>query len=327
MKRREFITVLGGVAAGYPIVARAQQSGVPVIGWLSGRNAETDALLLPAFRQGLSMHGYVEGRNVLVEYRYAGGQSDRLPSLVAELVNQQAAAIIAVGTGNAESVRMLKEPATTIPIVFNIGFDPVAGGLVASLNRPGGNMTGVTNFFHLLGPKRLGLLRELAPNATTIAVLVNPKGPDTELANVQEAARTVGVGVKVLSASTGGELATALASLPQIGADGLLVTTNPFFFVRASEIIAYASRHAVPALYFRREFAAAGGLMSYGSNPNDSNRILGDYAGRILKGAKPTDLPVQQPTKFELVLNLRTARALNLTVPPILIASADDVIE
>ena len=220
-----------------------------------------------------------------------------------------------------------KEVTTTIPIIFNTGNDPVAIGLVRSLSRPGGNVTGVTSFFSQLGPKRLGLLRELAPRAATIAVLTNPAGSGIELKEVQDAARGLGQEVKVLSAGTGSELAAALASLPRIGIDGLLVTTDPFFFVRASEIIGYAARYAVPGLYFRREFAAAGGLMSYGSNPDDSYRVMGDYAGRILGGAKPGDLPVQQPTKFELVLNLRTARALGLTVPPTLLASADEAIE
>ena len=327
MNRRDVIALLGGAAAGWPFAARAQQTGVPVIGWLSGRTAETDALVLPAFRQGLNTHGYVEGRNVTVEYRYAGGQFDRLPALAADLVNRSVAVIVGVGSGGGQGARLLKAATTTIPILFNTGNDPVATGLVSSLSRPGGNITGVTSFFSLLGSKRLGLLRELAPGATTIAVLANPASIDTELTDVREAARALGQEVNVLSAGTGGELATVLASLPRIRADALLVTTNPFFFVRANEIIAYAARHGVPALYFRREFAAAGGLMSYGSNPEDSYRIVGDYAGRILKGAKPGDLPVQQPTKFELVLNLRTARVLGIAVPPTLLASADEVIE
>jgi putative ABC transport system substrate-binding protein len=327
IRRREFITLLGGAATVWPLAARAQQAALPVIGWLSGRNAETDALLLPTFRQGLNLHGYAEGRNVTIEYRYAAGQFDRLPSLAADLVNRSVAAIVAVASDGHQGLSMLKAATSTIPIVFGTGADPVAMGYVASLSRPGGNLTGVTSFFSQLGPKRLGLLRELAPGARTIAVLVNPAGTGTELADVQKAARALSQQVKVLNASTGDELATALASLPQIGAGGLLVTTDPFFFVRANEIIAYTARHAVPALYFRREFASAGGLMSYGSNPDEFYRILGDYAGRILKGAKPGDLPVQQLTSFELVINLRTVRVIGLTVPTTLLASADVVIE
>jgi putative ABC transport system substrate-binding protein len=326
MRRRQFIAGVGSAAA-LPLVARAQQAALPVIGWLSGRNAETDALLLPAFRQGLNVHGYVENRNLTIEYRYAEGQFDRVPALIADLVNRPVAAIVTVGSDPGQGVPRLKVATTSIPIVFNTGLDPVAVGFVASLGRPGGNVTGVTSFLYQLGTKRLGLLRELAPSAATIAVLRNPLSPSAELAEVQDAARALGQNVKVLSASTAYELATVLASLPLIGADALLVTTNPFFFIRANEIITYAARHAVPALYFRREFAAAGGLMSYGSNADESYRIMGDYVGRILKGTKPSDLPVQQPTKFELVINLRTARALGLVVPTTLLARADEVIE
>jgi putative ABC transport system substrate-binding protein len=326
MKRRQFITLLGG-AATWPLAARAQQRATPVVGYLSGRNAETDALVLPAFRQGLNMHGYIEGRNLTIEYRYAAGQIDRFPSLIADLVKRPVAAIVVVGSEGGQGVSMLKAATTTIPIVFNAGNDPVAMGYVASLGRPGGNVTGVTSFFSLLGPKRLSLLGDLAPHAATIAILTNPTGTGAELIDLLDAARTIGLEVKVLNASTADELATALASLPQIGADALLVTTSPFFFVRADEIIAYAARQALPALYFRREFAAVGGLMSYGSDPNDSYRIIGDYTGRILNGANPGDLPVQQPTKFELVINLRTARALGLTVPLPLLGTADEVIE
>jgi putative ABC transport system substrate-binding protein len=327
MNRREFIALLGGAAA-WLLVARAQQPALPVIGWLSGRNAETDArVFLPVFRQALNMHGFAEGRNLTIEYRYAEGQFDRVPSLIADLVNRPVAAVVTVGSDSGQGVPKLKAATTTIPIVFNTGLDPVAAGFVASLGRPGGNVTGVTSFLGQLGAKRLGLLRELAPGAATIAVLRNPLTPGAELADVQDAARAFGQEVKVLYASAADELATVLASLPRIGADALLVTTNPFFFIRANEIITYAARHAVPALYFRREFAAAGGLMSYGSNADEGYRIIGDYVARILRGTKPSDLPVQQPTKFELVINLRTARALGLVVPPTLLARADEVIE
>jgi putative ABC transport system substrate-binding protein len=322
IRRREFISLLGGAAV-WPLAARGQK--MSVIGYLSGRNAETEALVLPAFRQGLKIHGYLEGQNLTIEYRYADGQFARFPSLIADLLDRPVSAIVAVGADQA-IVRLISAT-KTIPIVFNTGGDPIARGYVTSLGRPGGNATGVTSFFTLLGPKRLGLLRELVPGAATIAVLVNPAGPVGELAELQNAALALGQTIKVLNASTANELASVLGSLPAIGADALLVTTSPFFFIRANEIITYATRYAVPALYFRREFATAGGVMSYGSNPNEGYRILGDYAGRILKGAKPSDLPVQQPTQYELVINLRTARALGLTIPATLLAAANEVIE
>ena len=326
MKRSEFITLLGGAAA-WPFAAGAQQA-MPVIGWLSSRTSETDALVLPAFRQGLNAQGYVEGRNVAVEYRWANAQDDRLPALAADLVRRPVAVIVAVGN-SVPWTRAAKAANTTIPIVLIIGGDPVKLGLVANLNRPGGNITGVTTFMQILGPKRLGLLHELLPRATTIAVLVNPSlpGSTSEAADLQEPARALGLQIKIFSATTERDLDAAFASLAQMRADALVVMTGPFFFTHSDQIVASAARLALPTLYFRREFAAAGGLMSYGSNADDTYRVLGDYAGRILKGEKPRDLPVQQPTKFEMVLNLKTAKALRLEMPDNLLALADEVIE
>ena len=328
MRRREFITLLGGATAAWPLVARAQQPAMPVIGWLSGRNSETDALILPTFRQGLNAQGYVEGRNVTVEYRFADGQYDRLPALASDLVRRPVAVIVSVAATDLMT-RAVQAASTTIPIVFVTGGDPVESGLVPSLNRPGGNMTGVTSFSRELVQKRLGLLHELLPRAATIAVLVNPTDATvvSETTGVPEAAHVLGLQTKILNASTERDLDAAFASFAQMRADALLVTSDPFFFSRADQIIALAARHALPGLYVRREFANAGGLMSYGSKADDNYRVLGEYAGRILKGEKPADLPVMQPTRFELVINLTTARALGITVPVTLITISDEVIE
>jgi ABC-type uncharacterized transport system substrate-binding protein len=328
-RRRQFITLLGGAAAAWPVAARAQQpAGMPVIGWLSSRNAETDAPVLPIFRRALSTYGYVEGRNVTIAYRYANSELDRLPELVAGLVRDRVALIIAFGDGVLVT-KALQAATSTIPIVFTTGADPVRTGLVPNLNRPGGNTTGVVGMTADLGQKRMGLLHELLPRAATIAVLANPSNPDnlTQAADVQEAARMLGKQTRILRASTDRELNETFANLAQMRTDALHVNTNPFFFTRADEIITAAARLALPATYFRREFAVAGGLMSYGINSNENYRVLGDYAGRILKGEKAGDLPVQQSTKFEFVINLKTAKVLGLAVPPMLLALTDEVIE
>jgi putative tryptophan/tyrosine transport system substrate-binding protein len=328
MQRREFITLLGGASAAWPLAAAAQQPAPPVIGWLSGRNAETEALLLPAFHRGLSAQGFVEGRNVSVEYSFADAQYDRLPRLAIELIQRPVSVLI--GVGNAlPAIRTVRAEGSTIPIVFIIGEDPVKLGLVANLNRPGGNTTGVVNHYNESAPKRMGLLHDLFPKATTFAVLFNPAGPASrsEASEVEEAARTLGQQIKTLTATTEGEIDVAFASAAQMRADAILLLTDPLFFARANRVIALAARYAIPALYFRREFAAAGGLMTYGSNVDDTYRIAGEYAGRILKGEKAGDLPVQQATKFEFVINLKTAKTLGLAIPPMLLALADSVIE
>jgi putative ABC transport system substrate-binding protein len=328
MKRRAFITLLGSAAA-WPLAARAQQPGMPVIGWLSSRNSETDALVLPAFRRGLNAQGYIEGRNVTVEYRWADGQYDRLPELAVDLVRRPVALIVAVGTGGTLETRVAQAVGATIPIVFLFAGDPVQEGLVPNVNRPAGNITGVIGFLGQLGPKRLGLMHDLLPHAMTIAVLANPSTTSaaSEAADLPEAARALGVQVKFLNASTARDLDVAFASLAQMRTEAVLVATDPFFFTRANQIVALAARYSVPALYFRREFTAAGGLMSYGSSAAENYRVVGDYAGRILNGAKPGDLPVQLAAKYELIINLKTARTLGLEVPPGLSASADEVIE
>ena len=328
MRRREFITLLGGAAAARPILARAQQPTVPVIGWFSGRNLEADALVLPAFRQGLNAHGYVEGRNVTIEYAFADGRYDRLPMLAADLVRRRAAVIVAVGN-SAPGIRAAQEASTTVPTVFIFGEDPVKFGLVPNLNRPGGNSTGVANLLRELAPKRLGILHELLPSATFFAVLMNPAniGGLEEAAAVQNAARAIRRPLRMLNASTEPELDAAFSAVTQMRPDALFVLSDPFFFARAHQIVEFAARLAIPASYHRREFAAAGGLLSYGSNADDNYRVLGDYAGRILKGEKAGDLPVQLPTRFELTVNLRTAKALGITVPTGILVRADEVIE
>jgi ABC-type uncharacterized transport system substrate-binding protein len=324
--RREFITLLGGGAAIWPVAARAQQP-VPVIGFLNSASFDTYSHLLVPFGRGLKEAGYAEGENVAIEYRWAGNQLDRLPALADELVRRRVAAIAA--TGGIHSALAAKTATTTIPIVFNIGDDPVRLGLVGSLARPGGNVTGINNFIYELVAKRVALLRELVPAAVRVAVLVNPANAQTEttLRDVESAARPIGLQIQIVKASTSGEIDAAFAILVRDRADALFVPPDPLFISRRFQIVQLAARHAVPATYPVRDFAEPGGLMSYGTNTADAWLQTGIYTGRVLKGAKPADLPVMQPTKFELVINAQTARMLGLAVPPSLLAIADEVIE
>jgi putative tryptophan/tyrosine transport system substrate-binding protein len=328
LKRREFITLLVGAAAAWPLAASAQQPAMPVIGFLSTRSPTTDAHLVVSLRQGLSESGFVEGRNVVVEYRYAEGQIDRLPSLAADLVRRQVAVI--VSTGGVQGALAAKAATATIPIVFSTAGDPVKEGLVLSLNRPRGNLTGVTTSFAEATSKRLGLLQEIVPKAAAIGVLVNPSDPvnaSSETDGIRAAARSVQQRIEILHASTERDIDTAFASLTDMRLDALLVAPDALFGTQANQLVALAARHAMPTLYWRREFVEAGGLVSYGSNLADALRVVGVYAGRVLKGEKPGDLPVQQPTKFELVINLKTAKTLGLTIPPGVLSIADEVIE
>jgi putative ABC transport system substrate-binding protein len=328
LRRRQFITLLGGAAAAWPLAARAQQLAMPVVGFLSIRSSDTDAQFLVSFRQGLSERGFVEGRNVGIEHRYAQGQPDRLPSLAADLVRRQVAIIVT--TGGAQAALAAKAATTAIPIVFSIGSDPVKDGLVQSLNRPGGNLTGVTTSYDEAAPKRLGLLREILPNSTVIAVLVDPNNPITassETDLMRAAARSVGQRIEIVQASTAHDIDAAFAKLADMRAGALVVSPQALFATQAHQLIALAARHAMPTLYWRREFAEAGGLMSYGSNLADAIHVVGVYAGRILKGEKASELPIQQPTKFELVVNVKAAKAIGLTIPESFLARADEVIE
>jgi putative ABC transport system substrate-binding protein len=298
---------------------------MPVIGFLNSRARGEDPHLLAAFHQGLKEAGYVEGRNVAIEYRFAEGQNDRLPALAADLVRRQVAVIAA----NGPAVVAAKAATTRIPIVFSVGLDPVALGLVASLNRPGGNVTGVTAMFDEVGPKRLELLHELVPTATVIALLLNPAYPSTEnqSRDLQAAARTLGLQLHVLHASSERDFDTVFASMAQMRADALVIGNDPFFNSRSESLAALSVRHAMPTIFQNREFAAAGGLVSYGTSLADTYRQVGAYTGRILNGEKPADLPVQRATKIDLIINLKTAKALGLTVPLPLIGRADEVIE
>jgi ABC-type uncharacterized transport system substrate-binding protein len=323
--RRKFLATLGGAAA-WPLAARAQQPAMPVIGFLSSLSAADRTHFVTAFRQGIRETGFVEGQNVAIEYRWAQDQYDRLPDLAADLVRRQVTVIAAHDTLSAIAA---KAATTTIPIVFVTGGDPIKDGLVTGLNRPGGNVTGVSFIAVELGAKQLGLLHELRPGAARIAVLVDPKWPFTErfVSEVSAAASAVGHQIEVLHVSTGREIDTAFASLSQKPIDAILVRPSPFAYHRRVQLVTLAAYHRVLATYFQREFAEAGGLMSYGTSIAEANRLTGIYVGRVLKGAKPADLPVMQPTKFEFVINLNTAKAFGLSFPPGVLAIADEVIE
>jgi putative tryptophan/tyrosine transport system substrate-binding protein len=323
MRRRELILLLGGAVTA-PRGLRAQQKAMPLIGFLNSTSPGPNAPNVAAFHQGLSESGYVDGQNVAIEYRWAEGQYDRLPALAACLVARQVDVIATSGAGGPAA----RSSTSTIPIVSIVG-DPVATGLYASLARPGGNLTGISLLTSELTPKRLELLCELVPKANVMALLLNPHNPNVErdIRTVQEAAKTTGVQLHILKAGAEGEFETAFDSLVQLHAGALVVGADPFFNSRREELVALAARHGVPAIYEWREFVEAGGLMAYGPSLTGLYRQLGVYAGKVLKGAKPADLPVQQPTKFELVVNLKTANALGLTIPPAILARADEVIE
>jgi putative ABC transport system substrate-binding protein len=327
MRRREFITLLGGAAATLPLAARAQQPAMPLIGFMSGRSPEDSAYLVAAFRQGLGETGFAEGQNVAIEFRWANGQYDRLPALAADLVSHRVTVLVGVG-GDVSAVAA-KRATAMIPVVFGMGSDPIKAGLIESLNRPGGNATGFTLLTNEMEPKRLGLLRDLVPQASVFGVLVNPKFPPAihELKDLEEAARTIRQKLFVANASSDVELESGLASPLEHQISGLLVNPDPYFDTRRERIIAFAAQHRIPTIYQFREYADSGGLISYGPSITDSYRQAGIYVGRILKGAKPADLPVVQPTKFELVINLKTAKGLGIKISDNVLSLADEVIE
>jgi putative ABC transport system substrate-binding protein len=326
MQRRKFIILLGSAAVTWPLAALAQQPGIPVIGVLNGGSAEGISHLVEAFRQGLKETGFTEGQNLAVQYRWANGQYDRLPELAADLVRRQVA-VLAVSTPVAALAA--KQATTSIPIVFALGSDPVKDKLVASLNRPGGNITGATFFSNLLASKRFELLKELVPNAKVIAMLLNPKNTNAEfeITEAQAAASALGLQIILLKATTEGDIENAFAILPQQRVDALLIAGDALFLNQRKQIAELAGRNGVPTSFPNRDQAVAGGLMSYGASITDTWRQVGNYVGRILKGENPADLPVQQPTKFELVVNLTTAKALGLKIPQTLLVTADEVIE
>jgi putative ABC transport system substrate-binding protein len=326
MKRRAFIAGLGA-AATWPLVARAQQAAMPVVGYLSSRSPGESEAVASAFRQGLGEAGFIVGQNVAIEYRWAEGHYDRLPGLAAELVNLKVAAILAAG--GPPSTLAAKKATSSIPIIFSAADDPVGLGLVASLSRPGGNVTGMSLFNASLGAKRLALLHELVPSAGIVAYLTNPANPSVKLEvdAVQEAAKTFGIGLQVIDASTDQEIEAAFARLTELHIGAVIVAGEPFFDSRRAVIVDLAAKHAIPASYSWRENVALGGLLSYGTVINDSYRNSGIYCGRILKGERPADLPVMQPTKFQLTINLKTAKSLGLSVSPVLLTGADEVIE
>jgi putative tryptophan/tyrosine transport system substrate-binding protein len=328
MKRRSFITLLGGAAASsvaWPLAAHAQQPALPVIGFLRSTTAAGSAHLVNAFRQGLKEAGFVEGQNVVIEFRFTDDRRDQLPGMVADLIRRRVAAIV----GNSTSAQAAKAATTTVPIVFVTGSDPVRIGLVASINRPGGNVTGVVFTNTDLTAKRLGLLHELVPKAAVIAVLLDPNTSEFGLQarNLEAAGRVIGRQILIVKAANEREFNAAFATIVQAGAGALLVGAGPVFNSQRRQLVALAARHALPAIYVNREYAEAGGLMSYGASQTDAYRRAGNYAGRILKGTKPADLPVELAAKFELVMNLATAKAMGLEVPPMLLALTDDVIE
>jgi putative ABC transport system substrate-binding protein len=323
MKRREFITLVGGAAA-WPIAARAQQPAMPAIGFLSSRTPAQAEYFIAAFRKGLEEAGYVEGRNVGIEFRFANGQNDRLPELAADLVRRQVVVIVAGGTSGPA-----KQATTTIPIVFTTGSDPVVVGLVTSINRPNGNLTGASFYSAALIGKQLELLHEIAAQSAEIGLLINPKAPsaESEVKDALNATRALGLQLHIFRASTEPELEAAFAGIAQLSNIALLIGVDPFFDSRPDQVVALAAKHKVPTVYNLREFVVAGGLISYGASITDAYRQAGLYAGRIVKGEKPSELPVQFPNKYDLVINLRTAKVLGLTVPPALLARADEVIE
>ena len=327
MRRREFITLLGGATVAWPLAARAQQTAMPVIGYLGAESPAVFASRVRAFRQGLGESGYAEGRNVAIEFRWAGGQHGRLPELAADLVGRGVAVIVA--PGGAPAALAAKSATTTIPIVFEMGADPIAIGLVGSLSRPGGNLTGVTSLSVEVTPKRLEFLHEAIPTAGAFAVFINPTSPtaDSQSRNLQTLARDRGLQLHILDASSERDFDTAFATLPQLRAAGLVIASDTLFGTHGEQLAALAVRHAVPAIHQSRDFTTAGGLMSYGGSFAESHRQAGVYTGRIIKGAKPADLPVQQVTKVELFINLKAAKTLGITFPSSLLGRADDVIQ